>query len=354
MPGSPGAAGRRENGMASDLPEPDNPPVAGDPAAETFTLQDAGTPAGGEGGETSWLGSLVLVPLGLVAAAVALYLFMTWMVGGGRGPEEYLQEAVSGGYNARQQAFFGLVAALLEAREDGTLDELPADLDERMAAAFDGLEPDDALGRVMLARSLVLLRSPLAFDRVAALVQDASGDRGSVAAATPLESMGIVETEHLNPLVHGLLMLGELGDPRGLPFLEPWLEDADAGLRIVATAAAGALDDPAVVPLLRERLEDADREVRRNAAVALARVGNPAGEGILLEMLDPGSYAGYRDGERVAETMLQALQALRALRSRRAVPVVRSLVEHQQDFAPAVASAAMRWLADAEAGWPGS
>lgn len=303
----------------------------------------------------SWVGSLVLVPLGLVAAAVGLFLFMSWMVGGGpQRPEELLQEVMAGGYNARKQAFFDLMLRLEEYRAEERLRELPADFDDQVARLFDETTADQALQRYAFGRSLVLLGSDLAYDRLVRMVEDALPNAGEISPSTPLERVGLVETGHLNPLTNGIQLLGQLGDPRAVALLSRLAGSEDGGVRMAAVFALGGIRAPEALPLLRQGLQDPAREVRRNAALALARHGDGSGVAVLVEMLDPAAYQGY--GARLGlrdEHIRWALFALRELRASEARPAVEALAR-SREVSGVVSGDAARWLSDEAAGWPES
>ncbi len=320
------------------------------PDLETFRLEEPGEgpPPAPRGG---LLGPLFLVPLGLVLAAVLLYGFMTWMMAEDRGPVEYLDDLVAGGVNERNQAFYGLLTSMQELESDGRLAELPEDFDRRLAAVFDQTGPEDARVRTALALCLTMMHSDLALDRVLRMIEEARTGGGEVEPSTPLESLGLVEIQHLNPLTNGILCLGRLGDPGGLPVLGELLEDPDRGLRAASAWALGAVPGEASRRLLYAALEDADREVRRNAALALARQGDRGGLAVLLGMLNPDSYEGYRDPTSAWEHLGYALFALASLGAEEAEPRVRALLEDDR-VPPALLSLAMRWLdRDPKAGW---
>ncbi len=335
----------------SEPPTPPDSARSSEPApAETFELGGSSAPAGG-GGRQAWLGPLILVPAGLVVAAVALYLFMNWMVGNGaKAPQELIQEIASGGYNVRKQAFYELMATLADMERSGGLDRLPADFDDQAARAFDALPATEVLPRVALGYALTAVKSPLAYDRLVTLVRDARENGGGVEAATPLESLGVVENRHLDPLTTGLWCLGQLGDSRATPLLAEMLQSKDAGVREMAAASLGAIPSPAAVPALRRALVDADADTRRNAAVGLARHGDPGGREVLLSMLELGNYSDYKDLEHRSDAVQAALKALGALRLSDARPRVEALSEDEA-ATPREKEAALAWLESEAEGW---
>ena len=335
--------------MSSDPPRDG---ASEEPAAEVFELQ---APEAQEASRrTSWFGPLFLIPLGLVGTALALYLFMTWIMSDRAGPEEHLQElvqdVVGGGYNQRKQSMYSLMISIQAYKEDGRLGELPPDFDDEVAAAFDLTEPDQSFARVALTTTLTELESELAFERVVKMVRDAR-THGGIQPETPLESLGVVEFAHLDPLSRGLLMLGQIGDPRGVPVLGEFLDSDDPGLRMSSAAALGAIDSPEILPLLRKALGDGDPDTRRNAAVSLARHGDPAGQEVLIDMLNIDGYGGYRDPDMRTRAVVEALRGLHALRVEAAAGAVERLSE-DDGATPQERSAALAWLRDQRAGWP--
>lgn len=323
---------------------------AGDSESQVFELESA-LPATSDRPNQPWIGPLILVPMGLVGAALALYLLFQWMMGEPPRPEDYLQEIVSGGYNARKQAFYELVITLQSMDEDGKLGELPADFDDKLAKAFDDLDSNQIAQRTWLAMCLTQLKSSLAFERVEQLVRDGLKAGGEIPATTPLEALGVVQVEHSNPVTNGLQLLGQLADPRAEALLLEQLQSNDAGARMVSARSLGAINTENSRAGLREALKDGNREVRRNAALALARQKDPAGTAVLLEMLDPATYNPETDPLTRDHTIAYTLLGLRELQAEEARPFVERLTENSE-VSPRVVSEALKWLRDQEAGWP--
>lgn len=336
--------------------DPSDPPEVPSAGTESFDLREPDAPAQVE--RSSWFGPLFLVPLGLVGAAVALYLFMSWMVRDKSGPEDYLRQLTSGAANASKQGYYSLVTALQSYQAGDRLEELPPGFEAQLAAAFDATEPEDAMVRVATAQSLVLLDSELAFERVVRLVEESLDSGGVVEPTNPLESLGIVEKQHLNTLTRGIELLGAIGDPRAIPLLEETLQSSDPGVRQISAAALGGIRDERTLAPLRAALEDPEREVRWNAAVALAKQGDGAGLDELESMLSLDSYQGYRNEDYRDRAILFALKALEVLRADSARPTVESLVAQLEERYEAgegglqVAAAARRWLELQASGWP--
>ncbi|KAA3604865.1 MAG: hypothetical protein DWQ01_19855 [Planctomycetota bacterium] len=335
-------------------------PAPAEQSGESFELERSGqigqqSGQAGEDGDRptsdSWIGPLVLVPMGLVVAALALYLFFQWMLGAPPSPEDYLNEIVRGGYNARQQAFFELATTIRNYEREGRLDELSEDFPSRVADLFDKTEEDQIMARVALARTLAVVKGERAFECLESLVRQGQAMGPEVPASTPLEKLGVVEVEFLNPLTNGVLGLGELGDPKAIPLLTELLQDADSGVRMSSAHALGLISGEGVPEALQGVLDDESLEVRRNAALSLARLDDPSGAEILTAMLDPESYVGYRNVENTESYILYALLALRSLRWDEARPSVQTLADWPE-IHPQVRSSALAWLRDQEKGWP--
>lgn len=293
-------------------------------------------PPKGEG----WVGPLILVPAGIVAAGVALYLFMTWMLGGsGATPSEHLQTLVSGGYNARKQAAFELSRSLNSYREEGRLGELDSSFPSRLLGAYEATPPERVQTRVQLLWSLATIEAPEAFACAVDLLENSPAD---LVDQSPLETMGLVEQEHFDPRANALHCLGALGDPRGVGPITPFLTSSDAGLRMMAAGALGAIDAPGVPTLLAPLLDDPHPDVQRTTAVALAKRGSREGVAVLRSMLDRSGYADYTEEGYIEDAILLGLSALSLLGNTDCRESVQKLAD--DDPNPRIQSAARIWL----------
>jgi hypothetical protein len=125
--------------------------------------------------------------------------------------------------------------------------------------------------------------------------------------------------------IKGLLAWPDQDVPRSdraarlaLPKLLGLLDDSDADVAMVATAAVGELavvPDDAAVPALVAAMDSGDlarRYVRWNAAVALARLGDKRGDqlvaGLLLDRTELARHADSVKGEHAQATMTRQTQ----------------------------------------------
>jgi HEAT repeat protein len=79
--------------------------------------------------------------------------------------------------------------------------------------------------------------------------------------------------------------LGEIGDPKAVPFLIRSLRDKDKYVRRAAAWALGKIGDPQVVPALIDVLKDEDWQVREAAVSALGEIGDPKAVPFLIQVL---------------------------------------------------------------------
>jgi HEAT repeat protein len=129
------------------------------------------------------------------------------------------------------------------------------------------------------------------------------------------------------------------------------LENADAGLVLVAIAGLQNLPCPETVPALRGMLKSRSLEQRASAALSLSVLGERSGEPVLREMLDPAVYEAERTADprrwppqRVSESRCKALDALIALGIPPAPEELRRMESAEAD--PKLQQAAARLLRD--------
>lgn len=171
---------------------------------------------------------------------------------------------------------------------------MPADDLDRVSSLLDAVDPKDRLRGVRqlarLARTLSTeerkeaskLLAPLASDAEPFVRWNAALTAGLVGegAFEILEAEAQVADEHANTRLRVALALGLLGDPRGLPTLERYVEDPYAigehsVVRAFAALALGMVGDPAGIPALARLASDSDPVVRWHAAIALGDIGHP-------------------------------------------------------------------------------
>lgn len=262
---------------------------------------------------------LFLVPLGVVAACVGVFLLFGWLAGRSAGIDAWIDDLDASWRPRRAQAAFELSRAV-------TADPaLLASVERRRALRDRFGAANDPRQRGFLALVLGRAGDPEAVPLLLAALPAAAGEER----------------------VYLLLALGLSGDPRALPVLVEHLEATDPGLRKSAAwaigelAAGGDASEPSIAPLCR-RLDDPVADVRWNAAVALARLGSDAGAATLAEVLDrtrTGEVPGIT-AEQQEAAMLAAIPALAAVAPERARPLLADLA--RGDPSPEVRRAARR------------
>ncbi|NMB78302.1 MAG: hypothetical protein GYA23_04330, partial [Methanomicrobiales archaeon] len=187
-----------------------------------------------------------------------------------------------------------------------------------------------------------------------------------------------------------ILALGELKDPRAIPFLLNLFYDGNAGIRnaaadglaaigmqafeplvaalsdpktsarLAAIRALGKIKDPNVIPPILAKLEDAFPEMRTSAAVALGEIGAPALPQV-LDVMKRGSriarlacldaFAKTLD-ERVTQALVAASKetdeqiakkAESVLRKREGLKVWQTALEEDMSSSPVSSSTAEAW-----------
>jgi len=258
-------------------------------------------------------GQFFLVPLGIVTACVAVYLFFTYLVSDARKPQDLVQEMQTGGQASRKFAAHQLVAEIRRQVSTG--------------------KPD----RSLVDPLLTVLRSPVSqgdpeLQQVIILSLGLLGD--SKAAGPILEELR--RTNDPESMAACLEALGALRAPEAAEPLIKLLDHPStvvrkyAAFNLAAVAAPEKRGEapatpsvPAAVPHLRRKLEDEREEVRWNAALGLAVfLQDPSGKKVLLQMLDRAYLERViRNNPKesevswlVAHTMTQTCQAVANLR----------------------------------------
>jgi HEAT repeat protein len=79
--------------------------------------------------------------------------------------------------------------------------------------------------------------------------------------------------------------LGQIGDPRAVKFLIPFLKHKNSFIRIDTVIALGSIGDPRAVDPLINLLKDDVRGVRNRTVRVLGKIGDPRAIGPITEML---------------------------------------------------------------------
>ena len=285
-----------------------------------------------------------LIPLVVVAAAVAVYLGFRSLVTDSRTATDYLTEIRTGGADRRWPAAYELSRLMSDpkGRADGSL--APA-----LVSAFEQSK-DDPRVRRYLALAIGRLGPPLPAEAIAALSRsleepDEGWSKDWLQRLTGSNDGGAGEAR-----ISTIWALGSSGDPGVVPHLLPLYDSGDPGIRKMTVYALGALPGDAQLTILRKALDDPTVDVRWNAAVALARHGSRDGSTIIGQMLDrqfvehvvKRDVRQDEDEDPIADVMISGLRVAAALKDDALRMPVTNL--SQQDRSMKVRQAAMEAL----------
>jgi HEAT repeat protein len=269
-------------------------------------------PTGARGGVRA-IAQLFLIPAGIVAVAVGVFLVMNFLVGGERSPEDILQSVAGGDSRRRGQAAFELSKRIVA--EPAILRD--AEFLQRLVGIYARSE-----GNVELRRYLTVCLSQVE-------------DLGSVPQAVTelVKASGDADAQ---TRLYAVVALGNARAAAALPRLQELTADSDKGIRLAAVAGVANLADPASLPVLQARLTDPASEVAWHAAIALAQMGDSTGEAVLRRLLEPGFLGGQPGVVPAAaqELMRMAASALGRLETLAPSPERRALLEEVGRSAP--------------------
>jgi hypothetical protein len=250
-----------------------------------------------------WLkaGQLFLIPAGIVAVAVSLYLFVGWMTSHEEHTAiEWVTMIRTEGRRSRSYAAAQL-SALLQKKPGAGAEQ---GLASAILDAFDQISRDN----VLQGEDLVNLKSTLI--RCVAATRDVSVEPRVVKA--------LQEDADVRVRAACMEVLGTLRGPLAAGALAPYVSDADPALRKYAVFNLAATGERARIELIKSRLGDPVTEVAWNAAVGLAWFHKDAsGADLLRQMLDRESVDRYTSGEQrelnAQHTLRMACRAAAAL-----------------------------------------
>jgi HEAT repeat protein len=203
---------------------------------------------------------LFIVPAGIVAIALGIFLLGTVALQHPKTAAQYLEELKSDSTNRRWQAAFEL-SRMLNQGEDIQFDEkLRADLVKTFAEA----KSDDPKVRQYLALVLGHLKEKSAV----AVLSDAAHDGSSEVR------------------VYSLWALGNISDPAGGPAALQALSDNDPEVQHMAVGALSAIRYAPAKQALEGELSSPTQAIRFDSAVALARLKDKMAIPTLLEMME--------------------------------------------------------------------
>jgi len=285
-----------------------------------------------------------LIPLVVVAAAVAIYVGFRSLVTDTRTAGDYLTEIRTGGTDRRWPAAYELSRLMADpkVRADGSL--APA-----LVSAFEESK-DDPRVRRYLALAIGRLGPPLPPDAIAALSRSLEEPDQGWSQDWLMRLTGGSDGGAGEARISTIWALGSSGDPGVVPHLLPLYDSSDAGIRKMTVYALGALPGDAQIVTLRTALQDAEPDVRWNAAVALSRKGSHEGVTVLRQMLDR-EYVEQQvkrevrqdeDRDPIADVMISGLRAAATLKDESLKASVTTL--SQQDRSMKVRQAALEAL----------
>jgi len=186
----------------------------------------------------------VIFPLGIVLAAVGVFLLFGKLATERHTIPDYLNTIRSGSSHERWQAAYQLSKSL----KRGEAAQYP-DLEPQVAAIYLQSKDDDP----RIRRYLSMVLGTLGDRRATPVLQAALGDK---------------EVENR---IYVLMALGELRDPAAVPAVARAARDRESDVRKTAYYTLGEIHDESAVPALVEGLADEVPDVRWNAALALSR-----------------------------------------------------------------------------------
>lgn len=225
-------------------------------------------PGGGNGGNDplyapesgfSLFLKLFILPAGIVAVALGIFLLGTMALQHPKSAEQYLEELKSDSTSRRWQAAFELSRMLNQGEKIQFDEKLRTDLVKSFADA----KNDDPRMREYLALVLGHLKEKTAVAALSDAVHDESND----------------------VKIYSLWALGNIEDPAGGVAALQALSDSDTGVQRMAVGALSAMRYAPAKGALEGELGNSNAAIRYDSAVALARLKDEKAIPVLLEMM---------------------------------------------------------------------
>lgn len=249
---------------------------------------------------------LFIVPAGIVAVALGIFLLGTIALQHPKSASQYLEELKSDSTSKRWQAAYELSRMLAQGEKIQFDDNLRAQLVQTYADA----KKDDPRIREYLALVLGHLREKSA---VAALA-DGTKD------------------ESVDVKIYSLWALGNIEDPAGGEAALAAMNDPDPGVQRMAVGAVSALRyAPAKFPL-EKNLGSSNLGLKFDSAVALARLKDDAAVPVLMEMLNMKSTGDAAHDEIIQSAKLAAIEASGELPSPKLKDQVAAMAKNESDL----------------------
>ncbi len=258
---------------------------------------------------------LFIVPAGIVAVALGIFLLGTLALQHPKTAEQYLQELKSDSTSKRWQAAFEL-SRMLSQGEKIQFDE---NLRGQLVQTFAEAKKDDPRIREYLALVLGNLKEKTAVAVLAEAVHDESND----------------------VKVYSLWALGNIEDPAGGPAALEGMADPDLGVQRMAVGAVSSLKYAPAKFALEKNLVSSSTGLRYDSAVALARLKDEKAVPTLLEMLALRAE-GKPGEEMIPSAKLAAIEGAKELNDAGLRASVAALAKNDPD--PKVQDAAIKFL----------
>jgi len=258
---------------------------------------------------------LFIVPAGIVAVALGIFLLGTLALQHPKTAEQYLQELKSDSTSKRWQAAFEL-SRMLSQGEKIQFDE---NLRGQLVQTFAEAKKDDPRIREYLALVLGNLKEKTAVAVLAEAVHDESND----------------------VKVYSLWALGNIEDPAGGPAALEGMADPDLGVQRMAVGAVSSLKYAPAKFALEKNLVCSSTGLRYDSAVALARLKDEKAVPTLLEMLALRAE-GKPGEEMIPSAKLAAIEGAKELNDAGLRASVAALAKNDPD--PKVQDAAIKFL----------
>lgn len=248
---------------------------------------------------------LFIVPAGIVAVALGIFLLGTLALQHPKTAAQYLSELKSDSTSKRWQAAYELSRMMAQ----GEKIQFDENLRGQLVQTFTDSKKDDPRVREYLALVLGHLKEKTA---VAALSDGVHDDSSDVK-------------------IYSLWALGNIEDPAGGPAALSALNDSDPGVQRMAVGALSALKfAPAKFPL-EKNLESSNQALKYDSAVALARLKDDKAVPILLEMLRLKT-TGKPEDEIIQSAKLAAIEAAKELPDAKLLEQVAALAKDEADL----------------------
>lgn len=212
---------------------------------------------------------LFIVPAGIVAVALGIFLLGTLALQHPKTAEQYLQELKSDSTSKRWQAAFELSRMLSQ----GEKIQFDDNLRGQLVQTFTEAKKDDPRIREYLALVLGNLKEKTAVPVLSEAIQDESND----------------------VKIYSLWALGNIEDPAGGPAALQGMSDPDLEVQRMAVGAVSSLKYAPARFALEKNLTSDSQGLRYDSAVALARLKEEKAIPILMDMLKLKADGGPGD-----------------------------------------------------------